>query len=146
MVITETWLHENIPNIAAELASCYQAGPTPDSSQTRWGGVCVCVYANNSWFTDAAVIERHCWLDTEFLMLECSPSYLPRQFSAVFITPVYISADDTASFAVCAALNPNTYTRMLIVNCVSTFNSINPNRQLNSCRHSVFSVCGSRTF
>ena len=79
MVITETWLHENIPDLAVELAgrTIFCADRTSDSGKRRGGGVCV--YINNSWCTDTAVIERHCCPDLEFIMLKCRPFYLPRE-------------------------------------------------------------------
>lgn len=82
MVITETWPHENIPDLAVELAgrTIFRA----DSGKTRGGGVCV--YINNSWSTDTGVIERHCCPDLEFLEfleLKCRPIYLPREITQV---------------------------------------------------------------
>lgn len=90
MVITETWLHDNIPDLAMELAgrSLYSVDHTADSGKSRGGGVCA--YIHNSWCTDTIVIERHCCLDLEFLMLKCWPFYLPREFSSVFITAVFV--------------------------------------------------------
>lgn len=88
MVIMETWLHDNIPDLAMELAgrSLYCADRTADSGNSRGGGVCA--YIHNSWCTDTIAIERHCCPDLEFLMLKCRPFYLPREFSSVFITAV----------------------------------------------------------
>lgn len=90
MVITETRLHDNIPDLAMELAgrSLYSVDRTADSGKSRGGGVCA--YIHNSWCTDTIVIERHCFLDLEFLMLKCWPFYLPREFSSVFITAVLV--------------------------------------------------------
>ncbi len=69
-VFTETWLHENIPDLAAELAghSLYRADRTANSSKVRGGGVCV--YIHNSWCIDTVGIERHCCPDLEFLTLK----------------------------------------------------------------------------
>ncbi len=50
----------------------------------------MCVYIHNSWCNDTAVIERHCCPDLEFLTLKCRQFYLPREFSTVFITAVYV--------------------------------------------------------
>lgn len=79
MVVTETWLHDNIPDTAVERAahSPYCADRTADSGKLKGGGVCV--YIHNSWWTDIAVIERHCCPDLEFLVLKCKP-YLPWEF------------------------------------------------------------------
>lgn len=89
-VITETWLHNNILDLAVELAglTIFRSDCTLESGKTRGGGVCV--YINNSCCTDTAVIERHCCPDLEFLLLKCRPFYLPREITAVFVAAVYI--------------------------------------------------------
>ncbi len=86
MIISETWLHENIRDAAVELAghSVYRADCALESSKTRGGGVCV--FINNSWCTDVTVMERHCCADKEFLLLKCRPFYLPWEFTVVLST------------------------------------------------------------
>lgn len=89
-VITETWLHENIPDSAVELAgrTIFRADRTSDPDKTRGGGVCV--YVNNSWCTDTAVMERPCCPDLEFLLLIKQPFYLLREITQVFVAATSI--------------------------------------------------------
>lgn len=50
----------------------------------------MCIYINNNWCTNAAVISSHCSENIEFLTLKCHLFYLPREFNTVNITAVYI--------------------------------------------------------
>lgn len=72
-VLTEPWLHENIPELAVAPFTAQTAQLTPVRQEQE-----VCA------FTD-------CFLDLEFLTLKCKPSSLPREFSPVFITAVYVT-------------------------------------------------------
>ena len=38
-------------------------------------------------------VYGQCFPDVEFLILFCRPYYLPREFTSVFVTPVYIPPD-----------------------------------------------------
>ncbi len=98
-VFTETLLHENIPDLAVEIAghSLHRVDCTVNSGKTRGGGESA--YIHNSWCTDTTVIERHCCLNLEFLMLKCRPFYLPREFSTVLIIAVYIHSRANANLA-----------------------------------------------
>lgn len=89
-VITETWLSNNILDLAVELEEriIFQTDCTLGYGKTREGGVCVYIY--NSWCMDTALIERHCCPDLDFLLLKCRPFYLPREITAVFVAAVYI--------------------------------------------------------
>ncbi|KAI5085844.1 hypothetical protein C0J45_23589, partial [Silurus meridionalis] len=100
MIFTETWLNNNIPSSAIELGgrSVFQADRTAeDSGKCRGGGLCI--YVNNSWCTDSAVTESHCSVHLEYLMIRCRPFYLPREFSAIVVTAVYIPPDANAKLA-----------------------------------------------
>lgn len=98
-LITETWLHENIPDSAVELAgrTIYRSDRTSESSKKRGGGVCA--YVKNSWCTDTVIIERHCCPDLEFLLLKCRLFHLPRETTAVFLVVVYIHPRANANVA-----------------------------------------------
>lgn len=74
--------------MSLECYSLFQADRTADSGKRGGGGVCV--YINNAWCRDAQMVQRHCSLDLEFLLLKCRPFYLPREFTAVFLEAVYI--------------------------------------------------------
>jgi len=55
------------------------------------GGV-VCFYINNSWCDERNLhsIKSFCSPDLEFHLLLCRPFWLPREFTAITITAVYI--------------------------------------------------------
>lgn len=90
-VFVETWLNDSVPDHAVELArlACYRADRTViESGKTRGGGLCV--YLNRAWCRDAAVVCRHCSPWAEVMIIKCRPFYLPREFTAVLLTAVYI--------------------------------------------------------
>ncbi len=60
------------------------------TGKSRGGGVCF--YINNSWCDERNLhsIKSFCYPDLEFHMLLCRPFWLPREFSAIIITAVYI--------------------------------------------------------
>jgi len=46
---------------------------------------------NNNWCTDVGIISLYCSPHLEHLMIGCRASHLPRSFSSVVITAVYIT-------------------------------------------------------
>ncbi len=60
------------------------------TGKSRGGGVCF--YINNSWCNERNLhsIKSFCSPDLEFHMLLCRPFWLPREFTAIIITAVYI--------------------------------------------------------
>lgn len=91
IILTETWLNSSISDEAVSMEgfttfrsdrSCVLSG------KTRGGGVCI--YNNNRWCNNAKVISSHCSPDIEFLTIKCRPFYMPREFTTVIITAVYI--------------------------------------------------------
>ena len=99
LLFTETWLHSSIPNTATELAgrTAYRHDRTKDSGKSRGGGLCV--YVNNNWCTNTTTINSHCSPDLELVTVKCRPIYLPREFTVVMVTAVYIPPDANASLA-----------------------------------------------
>ncbi|KAK1797517.1 hypothetical protein P4O66_000811 [Electrophorus voltai] len=63
---------------------------TADSGKSRGGGVCVMV--NNNWCNNANVVTlaRSCSPNLELLALKFRPFYLPREFTSVIVSTVYI--------------------------------------------------------
>ncbi len=61
------------------------------TGKSRGGGVCF--YINNSVCDERNIhyIKSFCSPDLEFYMLLCRPFWLPREFTAIIITTVYIS-------------------------------------------------------
>ena len=97
--LTETWLNPNIPDAAIELAgrTVYRADRTADSGKDKGGGVCI--YVCNSWCNTTDIVETFCSPDLEFITVKCRPFYLPREFTVVFLTAVYIPPQANAKLA-----------------------------------------------
>ncbi len=60
------------------------------TGKSRGGGVCF--YINNLWCDERNIhsIKSFCSPDLEFHMLLCRPFWLPREFTLIIITAVYI--------------------------------------------------------
>ncbi|KAM7373781.1 hypothetical protein PAMA_022061 [Pampus argenteus] len=106
LLFTETWLHQGIPDSAIELAgrTVQRHDRTADSGKRKGGGLCM--YVNISWCTNTVITDRHCSPDIEYLTIKCRPIYLPREFTVVTITAVYIPPDANANSAI-ALLHAN---------------------------------------
>ena len=59
----------------------------------------LCIYVNEAWHTDIAIIERHCSANPEYLIVRCRPFYLPREFTSTVVTAAYIPLDVNAKLA-----------------------------------------------
>ncbi len=91
--LTETWMSAMVPDSAIELTwfSVHRSDRTKElTGKSRGGGVCF--YINNSWCDERNIhsIKSFCSPDLEFQMLLCRPFWLPREFTAIIITAVYI--------------------------------------------------------
>lgn len=97
LALTETWLHDNIPDAAIQLEgmSSFRADRVAASSgKSRGGGLCI--YINKDWCVNATVAAKHCSQLAEFLIVKCRPFYLPREFSNVIVAVVYIAPSTSA--------------------------------------------------
>ena len=99
LIITETWLHPLIPDGPIELAgrTAYCWDRNIDSGKSRGGGLCI--YVHNNWCKDAIIMDSHCSSDLEYLTVKCRHFYLPREFTVVIVTAVYIPPDANANIA-----------------------------------------------
>ncbi|KAI3363529.1 hypothetical protein L3Q82_012135 [Scortum barcoo] len=90
LVFTETWLDPSIPDsaIVPEGLSIHRQDRTINSGKSKGGGVCFMV--NNKWCSDVEIISTGCSPDLEHLMIRCRPYYLPREFTSVVMTAVYV--------------------------------------------------------
>ncbi len=133
--LTETWMSAMVPDSAIELTgfSVHRSDRAKElTGKSRGGGVCF--YINNLWCDERNIhsIKSFCSPDLEFHTLLCRPFWLPREFTAIIITAVYISpqANTDIAFTLHTALshleNKNTYVRMLFVDYSSAFNTIVP--------------------
>ncbi len=91
--LTETWMTSVVPDSAIELTglSVHRSDRTKElTGKSRGGGVCF--FINNSWCDERNLhsIKSFCSPDLEFHMLLCRPFWLPREFTAIKITAVYI--------------------------------------------------------
>ncbi|XP_039908517.1 uncharacterized protein LOC120747010 [Simochromis diagramma] len=91
--LTETWLTSSVPDHAitpAESFSVFRTDRTAESGKLRGGGVCFMV--NNRWCNpwNITVLSRSCSPHLELLTILCRPFYLPREFTAVIISAIYI--------------------------------------------------------
>ncbi len=74
-----------------ETRDCFNNNRTKElTGKSRGGGVCF--YINNLWCNERNIhsIKSFCSPDLEFHMLLCQPFWLPREFTAIIITAVYI--------------------------------------------------------
>ncbi|KAI5607308.1 hypothetical protein C0J50_7060 [Silurus asotus] len=103
---TETWLNPAVPDHAiqpAEFFSVYRMDRTLDSGKSRGGGVCLMV--NKHWCDSTSIVplSRSCSPNLELLSIKCRPFYLPREFSSVIVSAVYIppQADTDTAHITC---------------------------------------------
>lgn len=54
----------------------------------KGGGLCL--YVNKGWCSNCGLVKSHCSEALEKLTVKCRPFYLPREFTAVLATIVYI--------------------------------------------------------
>ncbi len=91
--LTETWMSAMVPDSAIELTgfSVHRSDRAKElTGKSRGGGVCF--YINNLWCDERNIhsIKSFCSPDLEFHTLLCRPFWLPREFTAIIITAVYI--------------------------------------------------------
>ena len=88
--ITETWLDNNIPDSAVDIPGFHNIryDRTEQSGKSKGGGNMI--YLNELWCNNVTVKKSLCTPDIELLSISTRPFYLPREFSNVFITLVYI--------------------------------------------------------
>ena len=60
------------------------------SGKTRGGGVCL--FVNNSWcaMSNIKEVSRYCLPEVEYLMINCRPHNLPREFSSILFVAIYL--------------------------------------------------------
>ncbi len=59
----------------------------------------MCIYVSNAWCTSTDIIKTHCSPDIEYLILKCRPFYVPREFTTILITGLYIPPRANAKMA-----------------------------------------------
>ncbi len=91
--LTETWLTPSVPDTAitpSDNFSVLRMDRTAEASKSKGGGVCFMI--NKKWCDPRNIssLLRSCSPHLEQLSIICRPFYLPREFSLVIVTAVYI--------------------------------------------------------
>ena len=75
LIITETWLHLDIPDASVQLAGCtlLRWDRTKDFGKSRGGGLCI--YVHENWCNNGTIIDRHCSPDVEYMSIRCQPFF-----------------------------------------------------------------------
>jgi hypothetical protein len=70
--------NDDIKNIQLVGYTLYWQDRTAASGKTQGGGLCI--YVNNSWGMISKEISTFCLPKVEYLIINCRPHYLPREF------------------------------------------------------------------
>ena len=98
--VTETWLNCSIPDSALEVNGFHlvRSDRTEESNKSRGGGLAF--YISDQWCSNICVKKEICTVDIELLSVSLRPYYLPREFTNIFLTLVYIPPDANKENAV----------------------------------------------
>ena len=94
LCFTETWLQEGDPDTAFTLDGFTLIRgdrSREDTGKSLGGGLCA--YVNNKWSNNTRKHNHHCDTNIELLTIAIRPYYLPREFSCIYVTIVYIPPD-----------------------------------------------------
>ena len=86
----KTWLNDDTDNIKMAGFSKHRQDRAAMSHKTRGRGVCL--FVNNCWcaMPNIKEVSRYCSPEVEYLMISCSPHYLPREFSPILFIAIYL--------------------------------------------------------
>ncbi len=102
LCLTETWLTQTVPDTAvmpSDNVSRLRMDRTAEAGKTKDGGVCFMI--NKKWCDprNISILSCSCSPHLEHLSIICCPFYLPREFSSIVITSVYIPPQADTSLA-----------------------------------------------
>ncbi len=102
LCLTETWLTLTVPDTAvtpSDNFSVLRMDRTAEARKTKGGGVCF--FINKKWCgpRNISILSRSCSPHLEHLSIICRPFYLPREFSSIVVTAVYIPPQADTSLA-----------------------------------------------
>ncbi len=91
--LTETWLTPTVPDTAvtpSDNFSVLRMDRTAEAGKTKGGGVCFMI--NRKWCDprNISILLHSCSPHLEHLSIICRPFCLPREFTSIVITSVYI--------------------------------------------------------
>lgn len=71
MIITETWLHTQIPDAAVQLTgrTIHRQDRNKDTGKSRGGGLCI--FVHKDWCSNSNIIDMYCTPDLEALSVIC---------------------------------------------------------------------------
>ncbi len=93
LCLTETWLTPSVPDTAvtpSDTFSVLRMDRTAEAGKTKGGGVCFMI--NKKWCDprNISILSHSCSPYLEYLSIICRPFYLPREFTSIIVTAVYI--------------------------------------------------------
>ncbi len=102
LCLTETWLTPTVPDTAvtpSDNFSVLRMDRTAEAGKTKGGGVCF--FINKKWCDprNISILSRSCSPHLEHLSIICRPFYLPREFSSIVVSAVYIPPQADTSLA-----------------------------------------------
>ncbi len=102
LCLTETWLTPSVPDTdvrPSDNFSVLRMDRTAEAGKTKGGGVCFMI--NKKWCDprNISILSRSCSPHLEYLSIICRPFYLPREFSSIVVTAVYIPPQADTSLA-----------------------------------------------
>ena len=101
MCFTETWLSENVvdSHVNIEGFSIFCADRTNDSGRLKGGGQCV--FVNKQWCHPNNITIKHksCSRNAKIFLIGFRPYYIPREFSHVILTTIYVPNNNVANKA-----------------------------------------------
>ncbi len=102
LCLPETWLTPSVPDMAVRPSdnfSVLRMYRTAEAGKNKGGGVCFMI--NKKWCDprNISILSRSCSPHLEHLSIICHPFYLPREFSSIVVTAVYIPPQADTSLA-----------------------------------------------
>ncbi len=100
--LTETWLTPTVPDTAvtpSDNFSVLRMDRSAEAGKNKGGGVCF--FINKKWCDsrNISILSRSCSPHLEHLSIICRPFYLPREFTSIIVTAVYIPPQADTSLA-----------------------------------------------
>ncbi len=98
LCLTETWLTPSVPDTAVTPSDNFSV-LRMDRTAEVGGGVCFMI--NKKWCDprNISILSHYCSPHLEHLSIICRPFYLPREFSSIMATAVYILPQADTSLA-----------------------------------------------
>ncbi len=98
LCLSETWLTTSVPDTSDNF-SVLRMDRKAEAGKSEGGGVCFMI--NKKWCDprNISTLSRSCSPHLEHLSIICRPFYLPREFSSIIVTAVYIPPQSDTGLA-----------------------------------------------